>query len=46
MPLGELALDRPALLGLLGDDLGLGRSGAVETNPPLLDLGAEALHLT
>ena len=46
LPLGELALDRPALVGLLGNDLGLGRVGAVETKLPLLDFGAEALHLT
>ena len=46
MALGELALDRPPLVGLLGDDLGLSRASAVETELPLLDLDAEVLHLT
>ena len=46
LALGELPLDRPPLVGLVGDDLGLRRASAVETNLPLLDLAAEVLHLT
>ena len=45
LALGQLALDRAALLGPLGDDVLLRSPGALQPDPPLHDLLAEALHL-